>query len=340
MVTMFIMILLTLIVLGFAHISRREQRQSLDTQLNTQAFYAAESGINDAITKLKALSLTDPTGILQTNYTECNPPNSFASSTNAKLNSEVDGTNITYSCLLVNPKPASLVYGNIDQVPHVIPIVAATGNISTITINWQAKDGTADFNCPGSGGYPDLAPAGSSPGDWTCATGLLRADIVPVDTVSRGVLNANLRTLFLYPRPNPPASYTIGSATGQIVGAKCSVAATPRYCGVSLDVTTFGSGKFYMRLSSLYKASSVVITAQNGAATPVELTGAQAVIDSTGKANDILRRVQVRVSLNALGNGPFPSAAIQSGDTICKLLDVLPGSVSTSSLGDTACAIN
>jgi Tfp pilus assembly protein PilX len=47
-VTMIIMVLLGLIVLGFAQLSRREQRQSLDRQLAVQAQYAAESGINQA----------------------------------------------------------------------------------------------------------------------------------------------------------------------------------------------------------------------------------------------------------------------------------------------------
>ena len=42
------MIVMSLIVLGFAQISRRNQRESLDRQLSTQAFYAAESGVNDA----------------------------------------------------------------------------------------------------------------------------------------------------------------------------------------------------------------------------------------------------------------------------------------------------
>jgi Tfp pilus assembly protein PilX len=48
MVTMILMIVISLIVVGFAQISRRNQRQALDRQLSTQAFYAAETGVNDA----------------------------------------------------------------------------------------------------------------------------------------------------------------------------------------------------------------------------------------------------------------------------------------------------
>ena len=48
MMTLVIMLVISLIVIGIAQLSRREQRQALDNQLSTQAFYAAESGVNDA----------------------------------------------------------------------------------------------------------------------------------------------------------------------------------------------------------------------------------------------------------------------------------------------------
>lgn len=59
-VTIILMVILTLIVLSFAKISRREERDALDRQLSTQAFYAAESGIDYAKSKLES----DTTGTL------------------------------------------------------------------------------------------------------------------------------------------------------------------------------------------------------------------------------------------------------------------------------------
>src|SRR5260370_15103164 len=55
MVTMITMIVISLIVLGFADIARNEQRNSLDDQLSTQAYYAAESGVNDARAVMEAM---------------------------------------------------------------------------------------------------------------------------------------------------------------------------------------------------------------------------------------------------------------------------------------------
>src|ERR1700761_8288581 len=49
LVTMIMVIVISLIVIGFAEVSRRNQREALDNQLSTQAYYAAESGVNAAV---------------------------------------------------------------------------------------------------------------------------------------------------------------------------------------------------------------------------------------------------------------------------------------------------
>ena len=98
-VTMIIMIILTLIVTGFAQLARREQRATLDRQLASQAFYAAESGINDA---RRALEDPDFSGPLRGQKDSCDP---LASAAN--VDSLVDkniGLNISYPCLLINTK--------------------------------------------------------------------------------------------------------------------------------------------------------------------------------------------------------------------------------------------
>jgi len=47
-----LMVLLSLITIGFSKIMQREQRQSIDRQLSAQAFYAAETAINDVKDKI------------------------------------------------------------------------------------------------------------------------------------------------------------------------------------------------------------------------------------------------------------------------------------------------
>jgi hypothetical protein len=64
---------------------------------------------------------------------------------------------------------------------------------------------------------------------------------------------------------------------------------------------------------------SVQITA-NGEGGNIQLPGTQAVIDATGKANDVLRRIQVRVPLNA--DYSYPEFGLETTNAICKDLEL------------------
>ena len=48
-IVVILMIVISIIVLSFAKVVRNEQRQTLDRQLSTQAYYAAESGVNTCL---------------------------------------------------------------------------------------------------------------------------------------------------------------------------------------------------------------------------------------------------------------------------------------------------
>src|SRR5487761_1358632 len=85
-VTMIMMIVISLIVLSFAQIARREQRQSIDRQLSVQAYYAAESGANIARTAI----LASPSPIMKNT---CGPNAQFP-------NNVIDAqTNVSITCL-------------------------------------------------------------------------------------------------------------------------------------------------------------------------------------------------------------------------------------------------
>ena len=51
----FIAILLTIITTSFISITVNEQREATDDDLTTRAFYAAESGVQDAIVAIKRM---------------------------------------------------------------------------------------------------------------------------------------------------------------------------------------------------------------------------------------------------------------------------------------------
>ena len=105
-VTMIIIVFVTLVAVGFAFLARQNQNQNLNAQLSTQAYYAAESGVNDAVHYLTLGSQND------TNL--CNDPSSPTknSASTATLDS---GGPVQYTCVLVNKSPDFLGFAPISD---------------------------------------------------------------------------------------------------------------------------------------------------------------------------------------------------------------------------------
>ena len=87
-------------------------------------------------------------------------------------------------------------------------------------------------------------------------------------------------------------------------------------CNVTLGNLT--GQQYYMRVSSMYQTVSLTVSGS------VPLSGALAQIDSTGKAADVLRRIQVYVPLGESQN-LLPDSALESTDSICKRFSVMAG---------------
>jgi hypothetical protein len=124
--------------------------------------------------------------------------------------------------------------------------------------------------------------------------------------------------------------YVAGAANNNRPGIRC----TATQC--SLRITGLSQTSYFMRVSSIYRNIAMQISATGGGGTPLELEGAQAVIDSTGKASDVLRRIQVHVPLRASSKNQLSDYAIQSTDAICKRFSVMDGYFDTDVPGVTS----
>lgn len=315
-VTISLVIILALITTSFALLTRREQRRALDRQLSTQAFYAAESGVNAAIDNIDDPQYDNP-------VTDCKGGNPLAN------NNDV-GDGFKYTCVLVNKSPKSLEYSAVKTDESTIVLID-NPSADKLEISWQASDQTGPLNYSNSVdfAFPDKNAIGNSPTTWKA--GILRATLMPVprnpaaDPITRTNLINQSGTFFLYPQAGGTNSVALGSnQNGQLVSGNCSDTNTPRFCKVNITGLNSSNNKYYLRLTSVYKNSNVSIKAYfNATNTELELPGVQAVIDSTGKASDILRRVQVRVPL---GNSYYyPEFAIETKESICKELNVYRG---------------
>ena len=330
LVTMIIMIVLTLIVTGFAQLARREQRAALDNQLNTQAFYAAESGVNDA-----RRARTDG---FNGEKTTCpaDPASPFVSLRNNNVSA--DGL-IQYSCLLIKSRLPYTLHQVSTDSSRIVPMntyssAGALTNVGSLEFEWTGNSGSA---------LPSSAPNSLPPqSGWGGSNriGMLRVDVIPVPgSISGGNLSAGMMTFFAYPQGAAASGQVAyGAGNGSIVSASCD-SATGQCKATLTGLGAAGTSKFYVRIKALYTSITVKTTAIDVGGNSLLIEGAQAEIDSTGKANDVLKRIKVRVDDGSETSGMdnFPEYPLETKNDICKKLEVWPGGVTNTSL--TACSI-
>ncbi len=345
LVSVFIMLVLTLVVLAFSQITRREQRQGLDRQLVTQAFVAAESGISQATEFIRTNKASDPGGVLLERK-NCNtdPPDKLKS-VNAKLDGSLPGSSsvFKYSCVLFDRHPLELQYSNINtENGEILSLKTESGDLSNLTITWKAAGGGGS----NYSGCPSIADVGNFPkqGDYpgNCDAGMIRVLLMPFSSgadLNREKLTNASYTVYLRPvkAGSDPIVFTRHDGgpdgQGQVLAAKCdSPAGNPAagQCTATIQGLGVVAGQgLFMHIRSIYKDSLVTISGTNGGGTPVRFTEAQAVIDSTGKANDVLKRLQVRIPL--VEHYDLPAFVVETINGICKQLDVHPTNATASS---------
>ena len=335
-----IMSILTLVAIGFSNITRTAQKRTLDSQLNTQAFYAAESGVNEAKKALLVNPLVSKTGC--EGHTTPSVPGTFDSYT-------LDPTLVTgFTCVLINPA-TDLQFDSVttegSSSPKTGTIESSSGNFAQFTVSWTGPDKTSvAIPSPAVGSFPRVLETAAT---WGNKLGMLRIDLVPIDgSLSRDTLALNTISFYLYPTTTSTAP-VLGAFSGTrnqagLLFVRCAAATSP--CSATVNLNPISS-KFYVRVQSLYNpVSSVGITDfKSNSGTALNTKSSQVVIDSTGKANDVLRRIQVRIPQN--GNNGFSTGfAIQSGDSICKRLQVGPPDNVTATItdipGDPTCQTN
>lgn len=312
-ITIILMVVITLIVLSFAKISRREQRNALDRQLSTQAFYAAESGVNDARAAIDSWVIND--GRFSTDYTDsCTTFAAVAGAPVALATPLVSSSAASYTCLFVDASPNKLIYAE-SQEQRIIPVRNRSGAINTIEIYWD--------NGNANGGFTGCLPVADHPAAWpaNCDAPILRVELVDsIDFTSS-------KAFFMYPNVSiVPGTISYALLSGEKVQANCAGNApgTPFPNRCKIQITNLGGSQYYLRVKALYDQAALTITANDGVA---QLVGAQTMIDSTGKASDVERRIQVRVNLgNQTDN--VPTFGLEGTDKICKKF-TLNGSTAT-----------
>lgn len=334
-IVILIMTLLTLIVVSMTQNSNREQRQALDRQLNSQALYAAESGINDAKDYVVDNPLSAPA-----KKTDCKP----TSDANQPAGEYFKGKKaqvgedavIKYSCVLYNRQPKEIILDNVDtDSPDIMPIEHENGQpISSLKISWKKKGGGSGDVTTGQTNVHVFDTCHSTaqklvlPSAWPaeCDAGILRVELMDPLAGNRQAFLSEIYTAYLKPANNELSgedTYTNGKGIinqGALVNGICN-----NFDDCEFTITNINKPKLYLNVRSLYMPNSVEISGITTTGIPVEFVNAQMSVDSTGRANDILKRVSVRVPLSGLVGSLTPPFVIQTSTDLCKQLQLRPG---------------
>lgn len=313
MVVSVLMLVLTLIVVSYARIVSREQIQTLDRQLNAQALYAAESGVNDAARVLAA-------GEYPEFDNDCTATNNFIAAANLTDSSKLDD-GVSYECIMVNKEVQELKFPGVSTSRSVVTrLKPSSGNLDKLTISWESPiEGASSLNgCPGEGDFPQNLT--------DCDLGMVRFELVDFGgprTIMQlmekrwiGILQPSISGL-------PGGEVTHGEFTGDKQGTPVLARCSAGKCSVTITGLSMGDG--YLRLRSIYKDTPVTITGQSGG-NPVYFADSQVEIDVTGRAGGVVKRIKVNKQIGDQFEGvPAPEFAIQTNNTICKGFTFVPG---------------
>lgn len=333
-VVMVMMFVISVTVLGFAQVVRREQRNVLDNQLSTQAYYAAESGLNLAQAKVKEKLLTGTPPAKD----RCTDDAGYGFTTADFKFTDVAGNdqNAEITCVLIDPELEYLEYQRVGMTAVPLLVKAKSGTITNIFISWETTSaGQANVLGNGCDGGNTFEPTTAA---WDCAQPLLRLDLVPTTAGATTAINAaNAQfTTFLSPKRGPaaaPVNYaTIGTSGVQVNAIDCRAARgsspdNPRKCTANISVASISGAEYALRLMSIYGDSNVTVFAKNSSGTLVTLIGGQIQVDVTARAADVLKRLQARMPVG--GSTPVPDFAVSAGGGVCKRYQIAAGVPST-----------
>src|SRR3990167_7299078 len=336
-----LVVLLTLVGIGFTKVMNRSLQSSSASQQASAASYAAQSGINDAISYIaKSLQANPGADVSSTQCGTLIDPGGPLE-TAAKLSP--DG-NTAYTCVLVDPNPTSLFYQNL--APYKSQVIKITTNtpLTSLLFSWQASDRTRNQFVPPSKGtvlYDEKT--------WSDANyaPLLRVTLYPIPA-SGDLTNvqANSKTFFLYPQSGGGSNSLAYSSPSGLAPVNCSSKNLGSFSGtadydcnlVVNNLSSASASYFYARLTPFYAQTVIKVKANDSSNQAVSFKNVQSVIDVTAKSGSAVKRLQARMDSSSnttgtdlnisSGSDNAPEFALQTASTLCKRLLIPPATTS------------
>lgn len=346
-IVMFTALLLTVITVSFVQLMVKDQQQATYSDLSESAYDSAMAGVEDA---KRALLIRLECGNKTT--AECNRVNDAINSGQCTTLSEAFGGSATdgetaiqqnnsssdrkldqaYTCVKITPNTTDFL-GKIDssEMATLVPL-RSTAPFNTVVVKWHQREGggavnrTSSTSLPAAEAWPVNRPA------------LLRAQLINGKNsflLSDFDTSGYSDTLFLFPSSSAagatrelPLNFALdtrrGGAQPHPVICKPMVASGDYACEVAITIDTdpdtmipAGSQTAFLNLIAFYNATDYQIELVNSKDPgPILFDGVQPEVDSTGRANDLFRRVVSRVELN--NTFRYPVSALETEGNLCK----------------------
>lgn len=340
-----LMFVFLVVTLGFLRLAINEQRQSSDSDLNSRAFYAAESGLEDAA---RILNIFNADGNLTAAELEnldgegCGLA-SVDGTPEPVLSEDLD-TEIT--CQIIDIDPGDFVASLGMDESVLVPLIPADGEspdeVDNIKIEWHesAVEGTAvarsalNTNLPTASCWND----NESINEADCNGGNPYAALLKVDLIrhsSSGAIERNpnnaggISSKIAYLNPIDiagisevtDANFRNLNANGVAQlsqSADCEGSQT-YFC--QLTITDVPDGVKYLRITPIYRGSNIRVTMLSQGGDPFSFSGSQAKIDVTARAGAVLRRVEARMALTS--RDLLPNDGVTTSEQLCKLVTIV-----------------
>lgn len=228
-VALILILVLSLLTVGFAQVARREQQDALDSQLANQAYYAAETGVNDVKAELPALIAAataggaNPATNPQFNGTSC--LNSTYLPHNMNIVSSTD--DVSYTCAIVRVEQPILSIPSTTNTGSGNYIFSTSTALNQMTFSWGSDNKPLD-NSPAPAACPAIgcfSPATTWKGDRYPP--VVQISITPLGTATftRADLIADTYTATLYPDNGGIYPSTSGAVTDPDAPSGCTAGA-------------------------------------------------------------------------------------------------------------------
>jgi len=353
-VVIFATLLITVVTVGFIKIMVKDQQQASAADLSRSAYDSAQAGVEDAKRAIANYEVICGAVVntpaceaakLSINSSTCNVAVTSSLASAQSTDNEVkiqtgdpNSLNQAYTCVKIKLNTDDYIGVLGDDESKLIPLVGVE-EFSSIKIEWfnqnDLKQGTTAVNVPDIGNSANLLKKS----EWTTATApnrppVMRAQLIEVannfnfNNLNDAANNVWDDTIFLYPskKINTLNTFDLVSHGSPLaenpIEAECSEDISSGGFSCSAEIllrkSVAAGVKAFLNIKSIYKKSNYRVSLLNGAQL-VKFNAVQPEIDSTGRANNLFRRVLSRLELSSIGFST-PQAAVDIDNSFCKVL--------------------